>query len=193
MGEFLFFLGIGFGSLGLLFLWAKRTVGSRVDPTKLSEVHEVLTIVELELPSRALGERIFALEDWDFTSANTSNGIQRMFLKERKLLAVSWLQQTRSAVGRMMKFHRKAVRGDIRLSPSLELRLALDYVLFLLTYEILCGLIWLRGPYCVRSIFSYTAGIADQVSYLSGQFLVGLDAARLGRIKSRWISRPVVS
>jgi hypothetical protein len=145
----------------------------------------------LELPSHALGERIFASQDWDFISANASREIQRTFLHERKSLAMSWLRQTRTNVGRVMEFHRKAVRGCVRLNPSLELRLALNYIVFLLTYEVLCALILLRGPFWVRELVRYTNGIADQMSYLSGHILVGMDPTVLGRIKSRWYNNPV--
>jgi hypothetical protein len=186
MSELFIFLVIGLGFLILLLVWVLQGVGSPVSGTRLSEAEAVLTAVQMELPPRALGERIFSPEDWDFITAHTTPGIQRLFLRERKILAYSWLRQTRRNIGRLMDFHRKAVRRNIRLDPSLEFRLALDYALFLLMYEILLGLIWLRGPFCARRIVGYAASMADQLAYLSGHILVHLDPARLNRIKNGW-------
>ena len=193
MSELFLFLAIGIGFLFLLLIWLLRSAVPPVDKTGLYEAQAVLTTVQVELPPRALGERIFSQQDWDFISTHASPGIQRIFLQERKALAYSWLRQTRNKIGQLMNFHRKAVRRNIRLSPSLELRLAFDYVLFLLTYEILCGLIWLRGPFHARRTIAYAASMADQLAYLSGHILVGLDPVRLSRIKTSWSGRPAAT
>ena len=193
MSELFIFLAIGIGFLILLLIWLLRSAVPPVDKTGLYEAQAVLTTVQVELPPRALGERIFSPQDWDFISTHASPGIQRVFLQERKALALSWLKQTRKRVGQIMTFHRIAVRGDIRLSPSLELRLAFDYILFLLTYEILSCLIWLRGPFHARHIVGYAASIADELAYLSGHVLVGLDPIRLSRIKNSWSGRPAAT
>src|ERR1019366_970114 len=105
MSELLFFLAIGLGFLLMLLLWVRRSAGAGVDRAGFSEVQELLTMVQLELPPRAWGERIFASQDWDFISTSTPPGIQRIFLQERKALALSWLRQTRSKVGQLMNFH----------------------------------------------------------------------------------------
>jgi hypothetical protein len=189
MSEFLFFLAVGIGSVALLLIWLMRTVFPRVDKTGLHKAQVILTTVEVELPPRALGERIFSEEDWNFISNCTAPGIQRIFLEERKALALSWLKQTRKRVGQIMTFHRIAVRQDVQLSPTLEVRLAVDYLLFVFSYNFLYALIWLRGPFFARGIISYVAGIADQLSYVSGQMLLDLDPIRLGKIKDRWSSR----
>ena len=190
MTEFFFFIVIGLGFLVLLLWGVWRNGRLSVDTRDLRATQAIWMTVRLELPPRALADRIFSPEDRDFITASASPDIQRKFLQERKALALSWLQQTRDMVGQIMEFHRKAVRGDVDLSPSLEVRIGLDYVLFLGSYGLLWTLIQLRGPFYARSFVAHAASLADHFSYLSGRGLVGLDAVRLDRIKGSWISGP---
>ena len=150
----------------------------------------MLTAAHLDIPSAALGERIFSLQDWEFIATYTPAEIQRTFLQERKALALAWLRQTRETVGQLMRFYRKAVRGNAAISPAVEFRLALDFVLFLLAYESLCALIRVWGPFCARRMVGYAARTAEEMSSLSGQVLAGLDPAHLGRIQSNWSGGP---
>src|SRR5258708_23638628 len=54
---------------------------------------------------RDLGERIFGPQDWDFVSRDTPSEIQRMFQRERPVLAISWLRRTRLQVSQVMRAH----------------------------------------------------------------------------------------
>ena len=189
MSEFVLFSAIGLGFLGLLMFWANRTLSSTVDAKSFSEVQQALTELQLDLPPKFIGTKIFSEQDWNFICTHTSPSIQRTFLEERKALAVSWLRQMRRSVGLLMEFHRTAVRGNVNLSPSLELRLAFDYLFFLLTFQVLCAIIRLRGPFCAGRFISFTVSAADKLSYLSGHILVGLDPSRLGQIKNNWSNK----
>ena len=189
MSEIVIFSASGLGFLGLLIFWASRTVRSTVDPKQYSEVQQALTEVQLEMPPKIIGAKIFSEEDWSFIRTHTDPPIQRIFLEERKALAISWLRQVRGIVGLLMKFHRTAVRGNVSLSPAIELRLAFDYLFFLLTFQVLCAMIRVQGPFVAGRFATFTVSFADQLSYLSGHILVGMDASRLGRIKNNWSNK----
>ena len=189
MSEFVFFSASGLGFLGALIFWATRTLRTTVDAKSFSDVQQALTDVQLELPPKFIGTKIFSEQDWNFICTHTSASIQRTFLEERKALAISWLRQVRRIVGLLMKFHRTAVRGNVSLSPSLEFRLAFDYLFFLLTFQVLCAIIRMRGPFCAGRFVSFTVSAADQLSYLSGHILVGMDPSRLGQIKNNWSNK----
>lgn len=189
MSEILLFSASGLVFLCLLIFWASRTLGSAVDPKNLSAVQQALSDVQLELPPKILGTKIFSEQDWHFIHTQTPPSIQRAFLEERKELAIFWLRQMRRNVELLMKFHRTVVRGSVSLSPSLELRLAFEYLLFLLTFQVLCGMIDVKGPFFAGRFASFTVSVADQLSYLSGHILVGLDASRLGQIKNNWANK----
>jgi hypothetical protein len=189
MSEIVIFSASGLGFLGLMIFWASRTARSTVNAKQFSEVQQALTEVQLELPPKLVGTKIFSEEDWNFIRAHTAPAIQRIFLEDRKALAISWLRQVRGNVGLLMKFHRTAVRGNVSLSPSIELRLAFDYLFFLLTFQVLCAMIRVQGPFVVGRFANFTLSAADQLSYLSGHILVGMDASRLGRIKNNWSNK----
>jgi len=59
----------------LLLLWVARSRGrgSRVDRTAVSDVQALLATVDLELPPRRLGERIFGPQDLDFVATRTTS------------------------------------------------------------------------------------------------------------------------
>ena len=189
MSEILFFSAGGLGFLGLLMFWASRTLKTTVDAKSLSEVEQALSEVQLELPPKFIGTKIFSEHDWNFIRTHTPPSIQRSFLEERKVLAIAWLKQVRGSVGLLMQFHRRAVRGNVSLSPSLEFRLAIDYLFFLLTFQVLSAMIQMRGPFYAGRFVNFPVSAADQLSYLSGHILVGLDPSRLGRIKSNWSNK----
>src|ERR1019366_9349183 len=128
MTEFVLFSAGGLGFLGILVFWANRTLHSSIDAKNFSEVQQALTDVQLELPPKFIGTKIFSEQDWNFICTHTSPSIQRTFLEERKALAISWLRQMRRNIGLLMKFYRTAVRDNVSLSPSLEFRLAFDYL-----------------------------------------------------------------
>jgi len=186
MTETLFFVSAGVALVVVLLVWVQRSAGPVMEPKAMSQVHEVLTAVQLELPSRSVGEKIFSAEDWEYVVKHSSREVQQRFLNERKAIAVCWLGQTRQGLDRLMRFHRKAIRGSANVAPAMEIRLALSYFSFVMAYDLLRGMIWLRGPFATASAVQFAFGMADQLSYLSGHVLVGMDPMRLSRVQSRW-------
>lgn len=169
------FLTIGLLLLIVLILWIRRaTVPSRGGD--LAEGSQDLTALQLELPPRTLVERIFAPEDWEFVSRQTPPQIQRMFLQERRAIALSWLRLTRRQAASLVDSHLRVVRQNVNLRPAVEIRLAFRYVLFLLESEVLGVLIWLGGPFYSRKMVGYAVSMAHQLSYISGQRQESIEA-----------------
>jgi hypothetical protein len=184
MNQLVLFLAVGMLLLALLLFWGLRTRASGVNDRALSDAEQTLADLELEPPPRALAERIFASQDWDFVCSQAPLQTQRMFLKERGALALTWLRQTRKRATRLMDFHRRAVRRSTNLRPGVEVRLAANYVLFIIVCEILLGLIWLRGPFHARRMASYAIRVAEGLWLASGQLLAELDPACLKGIEA---------
>ncbi len=67
----------------------------------------------------------------------------------------------------------------------MEIRLAVGYFSFVLAYDALRAMIWLRGPFAAQRAIGYAFGMADQLSYLSGHVLAGLDPLHLSRVHSK--------
>ena len=189
MSDLLIFVAIGLAFLVLLLLWVQRSAEAVADRREFGEAQEALTTLHLELPARALADRIFAAQDWDFVSSQAPPRIQRIFLQERRAVALSWLRETRVRIRRLMDFHVRAVRRNIALRPAVEIKLAISYVLFLLICKILLGLIWLRGPFGARRMVGYAVDAADNLSFMFGGVLASLDPARLDRVAADWKRR----
>jgi len=182
MSSLVYFLGIGLMLLILLILWIQLAASSRGG--KLSEADRDLTALQLELPPRTLVERIFAPEDWEFVSRQTPLRVQRIFLEERRAIALSWLRQTRREAARLLDFHLRVVRRNVNLRPAVEIKLALRYVLFLLVCNVLGVLIWLGGPFYSRKMVGYAVGVAQRLSYISGELLESMNAAQVGMLNT---------
>ncbi len=184
MSDLVFFLALGLAFLGLLILWLQRARESPVSQSKLSETAETLKAIQLEpLPRESL-EKIFALQDWEFVLEQAPLHIQRAFRHRRTTVALEWLRQTRARARRLMELHRRAVRGNVHLSPATEIHLTFSYIVFLLLCSMMHLLIWSGGPFWLRRTVTYTAVLAEQLYYRFGRLLIGFDPADLSKIRA---------
>ncbi len=177
------FLAIGALLLCFLAFWAWRNARPASGRIKLAEAQEALTVLQLELLSRASVGQIFSLQDWSFVRSQTPPRVQQMFLQERKTLALIWLRRTRGQVARLMAFHLKAARGNTDLSPVGEIKLAVNYASFLLLCGILQSLIWAHGPFYAREAVDRAFVLAEQLCSLSRRLMPGEDAGNIGAVE----------
>src|SRR5262245_38057612 len=117
MTELIFFFGMGVAVLLVLTIWVSSRVPHHHERMPFRELQDTLAPFALEIPSSALAKRIFALEDWEFVTRRAPPAVRRLFAKERKALAFSWLRSVRQAVRKLMDFHRRTVRGNSALNP----------------------------------------------------------------------------
>jgi len=126
---------------------------------------------------RDLGERIFGPQDWDFVLRETPSGIQRMFERERTVLALAWLRRTRMRTSQVMHAHLAVARQSEELQILTELKLALSYLLFLILCNSLIGWVWLRGPVRTRKIVAQTLQWVAWQRAALGRVMVVVDPA----------------
>ena len=126
---------------------------------------------------RDLGERIFGPQDWDFVSRETPPETQRMFQRERTVLAIAWLRRTRLQVSQVMRAHVTGVQQSEDLQLATEMRLALSYFLFLIVCNSLIGWVWLHGPVRTRKVVGQTLRWASQFRRSFEQLMARVDPA----------------
>ncbi len=144
--------------------WGGRTHSDRTEGD-LSRLRSKI------LAGRALAERVFALEDWEFVSAKSTPEIQRLLEKERRGVAILCLKRMREQVTEVMRLHRSMVRYKHDLSVRNEAKLALEYYLFFPIYYFLLSLTWLRGPFRTREMVGYSIRAMSRVCVAFGNAL----------------------
>jgi len=80
---------------------------------------------------------VFSHQDWEFVRELNSVNLKKLFLRERKAVALTWLAETSAALKVVMHEHALAARHSTNLNPLTELRLLARYISLLL----LCGLL----------------------------------------------------
>lgn len=179
------FIGLGILLLCLLFLVTRSRRGAPAQP--LSQVEHALRALEWELlPPRSV-ERVFSSQDHDFILRKTSPQIHRLFEEERRNIVLLWLRHTRKQVARLMDFHLEAARQNVELKGTSEVRLALDYALFLLVYYSLYAIFRLRGPFQVRRLADRAVTAATRMCLASQGILAAIDPASGDRWNANWM------
>jgi len=184
MSALIIFIAVALFLLVLLLRWVRRSAEVAPPRRDLSSAQEALAAFRLELPSHALVEKIFSLQDWDFVSNHAPLQVRQMFLRERTRMARAWLRQTKSKVGTLMRFYRIAARQSQGLRPAAEAKLAAQYLAYLLVHATLSALIGLRGPFGAKEIVQYCAGLAEQLYSTAVQALLEIDPAALSKVKA---------
>jgi hypothetical protein len=163
-----------------VLVWALSTKSSGTNQSESSQGSNILSLA----PARALTDRIFAEQDWEFVSRRTPVEIQGAFLRERRNLALSWLRQIHGQATQLMRLHRQAARQNTELKPGVEIRLAASYVSFAFLEGLLYVLICVRGPFRARKMAGRAAGAAERLWTVSRKILSDADSALPGKVNT---------
>ena len=123
-----------------------------------------------ELPSRLIRERICSKEDLQFIGLEAPE-FQRQFLRDRKILMLLCLQQMRAVTVEAVRIHRTAASVQASVKPTVELRLAGNYLAFLLLWESACILVWMTNPVVMQSVTARVFAAAAKLSYRAGHLV----------------------
>ncbi len=185
MRQLLPYLGVALLLLAVSVLWARQIFLTHKSRIEVQVPRKREAAGGSTVSHGDLGERIFGLEDWDFVSRTAPSEIQKMFLHERGVLAISWLRRTRTRISLVMRAHLAAAGQTEDLHPATELKLALSYLMFLLLCDVLIGCIWLHGPMRTRKIVGRTL---RTVAWLQGAFELLMARVDPANYKTLWTS-----
>src|SRR5258708_31888757 len=124
-------LGIGFRLLAVMVFLLRKSESASGDPQWLASDNSS----QFEDRRNELLDCIFGPDDWTFVLNQASKDVQRLFLRERKEIALYWLSEIRGQARAAMRFHLANARKSQKLQPMLELKLAVDY----LSIRVKCG------------------------------------------------------
>jgi hypothetical protein len=102
-------------------------------------------------PSAAISG-IFSSEDEQFISSEADEQVNALFRRERKRLALRWIERQKHEAAGIMSRHRDASRQAADLLPANEVKLFLRYARLKVTFEFLAVSVWLVGPQRLRGL-----------------------------------------
>jgi hypothetical protein len=114
--------------------------------------------------------RIFSADDWRFVSKTGSPQLAKLYRRERKLVALTWVHQTSTVIRRIMREHTEATRQSQDLHLITETKLVLLYgeLMFL------CGMLFLAiqsaGPQRVYGLAVYADRLSQRLAQAQHDF-----------------------
>jgi hypothetical protein len=179
MIELIFFLLVGALLLFSLLFFAPHKPQGRKDTKPLAEVQQALDVLQLGLLSPELVGRIFSKSDFDYVVSETNKKVQRLFLEERRRLALSWVGEVRRQIVSLRHFHLGSARFYAGLRFLTEMKLAWDFAAVLFACRALRAAVYLRGPYAAPRLVGSTTAAAARVCGISEKYLDFLRPARM--------------
>lgn len=180
MIQLIFFLSIGALLFLCLFLLARRNPRPEGSSGALIEARQALTALQTGLLPIELVQRIFTQEDWEYIRSEAPKAVREIFMEERKKVALFWIEQVRTQIRSLRRFHRGAARSYARLNPRLEMELALWFAGLTGACSLLQVLVYLGGPYAAPGMVGAMANAASRACKISERSLAFLNAAQLG-------------
>ncbi len=143
----------------LLLHWGRRNAHQVVTIDEFSCAQEGVDALIREF---SLGKRIFEAGDMKYISRQPSLEARRVFLQERKALAISWLRHTRRQLAYLMDLHLKLASYTYHPSPRSDLSLWFEYRIFALMCDSLVAVVWIRGPFQLGTIVGHTLSAVNE-------------------------------
>jgi hypothetical protein len=165
MSEVVLLTGLGLVLLVLMAVLLYRFKSSGAAQESMPKPGVPLSV---EIPQE-LVERLFGSDDWNFVRAQGSEQLSRLFLRERRELALSWMRGVRERASGLMHSHRMAARASSDLKPLDEMRITVYYLLFELLCQSLVLAVWLRGPVALTGLIERIDGLSGQLARVAGR------------------------
>ena len=114
--------------------------------------------------------RIFSPVDWRYVRGMKSPGMEKLFRKERRTVALVWVRQTFLAIRRIMREHTAIARQSSNLEPATELKIFLQFAALLATCGAIRVGIDLAGPMRIGGLARYANNLAQRVTQAERTF-----------------------
>jgi hypothetical protein len=119
--------------------------------------------------------RIFSSADWNFVSGEKSPEVLRLFRQERRVVALVWVHQTKTAIHRIMREHTRATRHSQDLHLATEAKLFGHYLQLVAICDLLILAIQSAGPSRVGALATYAAALSQ--SFADAQHALAITTA----------------
>jgi len=176
-------LGAGF-LLALFFFWRRDRASAEGGAEALLEAQSALNTLQSSLLPPELIARIFAREDLEFIERSTTEDIQKYFYRERRQVALIWVNRLREQVESLRRFYVGRSRYYAQMDGGTEISMAWNFAVLLSACRLLQLLLFLRGPLAAPRVVGATIAKACRVCEVSAKSLDYLKPVGLGRDKA---------
>jgi len=162
-------LAVGVLLFGFCLLVARGKFAAR----RLESSSELILFDEgSELPAcpSEFFARVFSDEDAVYVLAINSPELVKFFVRERKQVALAWIQQTSAIVQRTMDEHKAIARVSRDLVPATEVRLWCSYYWLMFVCGALSSAVQLLGPTRLRTIAVYADAHSQRLARVQQSF-----------------------
>jgi hypothetical protein len=180
MIQLILFLLVGALLFSSIFFLARRSPRTEGSSKALVEARQALDSLQVGLLPAELVGRIFAKEDFEYVRHHSPRHVQEMFCRERKKIALAWVDQVRNQMGSLKRFHLGAARFYAKLSFKTEMALALEFLALLVACRALQAFVYVRGPYAAQRMVGATAAAAARLCRVSEKALSFLTPVSVG-------------
>lgn len=111
----------------------------------------------------AIASRLFGNGDPEFLSGKVPTEFVRSFSEHRAGIALAWVRRERGRTLRLFREYRRTVRAVSSISPTDEVKVLGDLLIFQLTSVILCLLIVVRGPSHAVRFVRWSSEVAQKL------------------------------
>jgi hypothetical protein len=108
--------------------------------------------------------KIFSRADWEFVTETKSPLLEDLLRRERKQVALFWIQQTSAAIQRIMREHAQVSRESDTLEFTTEMKLVFQYTELMLICGMLFVAIQSAGPLRLRRLALYADSLAQRIA-----------------------------
>ena len=123
--------------------------------------------------------RILSNDDLEFVSRSGQADVRRLFLKERKGLAMHWFRKIKKQVRYLINIHLRLAACTPSSSLRLEVTLCLRYALFMVVCNSVLLLFWLLGPFEAKRTLVYVIRGVERFFAVFSARLEGINTAPL--------------
>jgi len=120
--------------------------------------------------------RVFSRSDWEFVRGLNASGIERLFERERKKVALVWVRQTSAMVRKIMHEHAQAARRSKNLELSTEINIFAQFLMLMGVCGILSAAIQIAGPLSLGGLAHFAQRLSRRLSELQESLRAGSPA-----------------
>lgn len=176
------FLLTGLVLFAFLYALVRRSRTAEGSAQQVLKARQALSGLQAGLLPAQVLERIFAKEDYEYVVNAGDAALTRMFVAERKTIALSWVREIRQRIVSLQEFHQGSARLYSRLSLRAEMRLAFDFFTLLCACRALQVALHLRGPYAAPHMVGRVASVAASVCATSEEAMGFLSSMKIDRL-----------